>query len=247
MLTGMPAPHNQLAYWNSTGATKTFTHPIDLTWLADLPDRARILDYGCGYGRLAGLLHSHGTGHVEGADTAPALIDRARQQHPGLTFHLLDNPPQLPHPDASIDAVVLFAVLTCIPTDEGQRQLAAELHRVLRPGGIAYISDLCLQDDQRNINRYQQFAATYGTYGVFETSDGAICRHHTLAWLHELLRDFAVTTTREITVDTMNGHSVKATQLLATKPPPRHLTAISPRRTQPGSPCLTSPSTDYPK
>lgn len=91
---------------------------------------------------------------------------------------------------------------------------------MLRPGGIIYLSDLCLQSDQRNLARYEEFAAEYGTYGVFKTSDGAVCRHHTLAWLHHLLHDFEVTTSREITVDTMNAHPATAIQLLAAKPLP---------------------------
>jgi SAM-dependent methyltransferase len=124
----------------------------------------------------------------------------------------------LDHGDGSVDVVLLFAVLTCVPSDAGQRELVAELHRVLRPGGLLYLSDLCLQEDQRNRSRYQRFAAKYGTYGVFETGDGAVCRHQTPDWLHGLLADFDPVATREITVETMNGHPARATQLLLTKP-----------------------------
>lgn len=34
----------QADYWNSTGAAKTFTYPLELTWLSDLAPDARILD-----------------------------------------------------------------------------------------------------------------------------------------------------------------------------------------------------------
>ena len=56
----------------------------------------------------------------------------------------------LPYADESFDAVLLFAVLTCIPTNEGQRKLLENLRRLIRPGGLLYISDLYLQDDERN-------------------------------------------------------------------------------------------------
>lgn len=218
MLANMATLDNQLAYWNSAGATKIFTHPIEFAWLDGLDREARILDYGCGYGRVAGLLHEHGFSEIEGADTAPKLVERASAQWPAVPFNVIKAPPFLPHPDASVDAVLLFAVLTCIPTDGGQEQLITELRRVLRPGGILYLSDLCLQDDQRNRARYEAFAAKYGSFGVFETEDGAVCRHHTMDRLDRLLCGFDLVTTREISVNTMNGRPAKAVQMLAAKP-----------------------------
>lgn len=212
---------NQRTYWDTAGTTKTFTHPIDFAWLETLDATARIVDYGCGYGRVTALARQQGFTNVEGVDTSPGLIDRARRTLPDLTFQVLPDPPLLPYPDAGIDAVLLLAVLTCIPTDDGQRRLIAELARVLRPGGLLYVSDLLLQTDQRNLARYRQHADRYGEYGVFETADGAVCRHHRAEWLHELLLDrFAVVDTREIAVETMNANSAQAMQILAAKPSP---------------------------
>jgi SAM-dependent methyltransferase len=204
----------QTEYWNSTGAGKTFTHPLEPSWLSGLAPSARILDYGCGYGRLAGEVHGHGFAEVEGVDLSPALIARARQQWPALGFSVISTPPTLPYPDESFDAVLLFAVLTCIPTDTGQREVVAELRRLLRPGGLLYLSDMCLQPDERNGARYEEFAAKYGVYGVFETGDGAVCRHHDPAWLHGLLSGFDRVAERQVPVETMNGHPAQVTQLL---------------------------------
>jgi SAM-dependent methyltransferase len=204
----------QTQYWNSTGTVKTFTHPLEPTWLSTLGPNARILDYGCGYGRLAGELHQHGFTEVEGVDLSPGLIARARQQWAALCFSVIENPPALPHPDASFDAILLFAVLTCIPTDAGQRELVAELRRLLRPGALLYVSDMCLQPDERNQARYEAFATKYGTYGVFETGDGAVCRHHEPEWLHGLLTGFDHIADRQVQVETMNGHPAQITQLL---------------------------------
>jgi SAM-dependent methyltransferase len=209
---------SQLGYWDSTGAAKTFGHPLEPSWLEGVDRGAHILDYGCGYGRLAGVLLGKGFKNVEGVDVAPRLVARARQQHPAARFTVLDRPPRLRHADGSVHVVLLFAVLTCVPRDTAQRELVAELRRVLRPGGLLYLSDLCLQDDQRNRLRYRQFAEVYGTYGVFETGDGAVCRHHTLGWLRGLLADFDPVATREIPVETMNGRPAVATQMLVSKP-----------------------------
>jgi SAM-dependent methyltransferase len=205
----------QTEYWNSAGAAgKTFTHPLEPSWLSELDPGARILDYGCGYGRLSGELRQLGFEAVEGVDLSPALIARAQEQWPDLRFSVIDTPPTLPYPDESFDAVLLFAVLTCIPTDTGQRDLAAELRRLLRPGALLYLSDMCIQDDERNRPRYTRNAARYGVYGVFETDDGAVCRHHEPDWLRELLTGFDLVAEQKISVRTMNGNPARITQLL---------------------------------
>lgn len=52
---------------------------------AMVPRRARILDAGCGPGRVGGYLHS--VGHdVVGVDVDPALIAAAETDHPGPTW-----------------------------------------------------------------------------------------------------------------------------------------------------------------
>ncbi|MFF7974301.1 hypothetical protein [Streptomyces sp. NPDC007905] len=43
---------SQIAYGDSGGATKTFTHPVNLGWPAALNRQARVLGHCCGYGRV---------------------------------------------------------------------------------------------------------------------------------------------------------------------------------------------------
>jgi SAM-dependent methyltransferase len=217
MLDAVTDLDRQLVYWNTKGVEKSFGHPIELAWLDGVGHGSHVLDYGCGYGRLAGLLVESGFDNVEGLDVAPTLVTRACERVPRARFAVIDDPPRLSHLDDSVDVVLLFAVLTCIPTDAGQRELVAELHRVLRPGGLLYVSDLCLQDDARNQVRYQRFASIYATYGVFETGDGAVCRHHAVDWLDCLLAAFTPVNGRQVPVETMNGHPAVATQLLVAK------------------------------
>ncbi|MER7643994.1 class I SAM-dependent methyltransferase [Streptomyces sp. NPDC126522] len=114
---------------------------------------AAVLDYGCGYGRTLDALEQQGFDNFPAVDTSPGMIARARSLHPAMRFAVLNTPPTLACPDASIDMVVLFAVLTCIPSYDAQRLLIGELHRVLRAGALFYLSDLLLQDDQRNRDR----------------------------------------------------------------------------------------------
>ncbi|WP_433789942.1 class I SAM-dependent methyltransferase [Actinoplanes sp. CA-252034] len=140
-------------------------------------------------------LTAEGFTDVTGADISAGLIERGRRDHPGLRFTVLDSPPVLDRPAGSVDVILLFAVLTCVPDDAAQRALIAELDRLLAPGGLIHVSDLLLQDDDRNRRRY-----TGSPYGVFTTGDGATCRHHTAEHLRALLTRSDVGDDRRIDV-----------------------------------------------
>ena len=199
---------SQLSYWNQEGTTKTFTHPVNLDWLRKhLEPKARILDYGCGYGRITALLSEQGY-HVVGVDAAAAMIEKARALHSNLSFQQI-TPPVVPFPDGFFDAAVLFAVLTCIPDNDDQIATINELQRVVRPGGLLYISDYWLQ---RNRDRYVQYEGQYRTYGTFEVSLGVAVRHHSREWIASLLCGWEEIAIADIRVTTMNGHEATGFQ-----------------------------------
>ena len=208
---------NQVEYWDSVAKEKTFSHPLNASLFKSLVHTDdRILDYGCGYGRTWDELFSLGFQNVLGVDPSPQMIERGRKEHPHLNLLVLTSP-YLPFRDEAFDVGVLFSVLTCIPTDEGQRRILGEVSRVLGPGGVLYISDLPLQDDERNRCRYEKFAEKFGTYGVFELPDAAVCRHHEMSWIKSLTSGYETIETTEVGVTTMNGHSAKAFQYLGRK------------------------------
>ena len=119
--------------------------------------------------------------------------------------------------DASVDATLLFTVLTCVPTNEAQRAIVGEIGRVLRPGGLFYISDLWLQTDERNIERYVRDQPKYGTYGVFDLPEGVTVRHHDAGWIESLTRDFETRALDQIDITTMNGNPAKGFQWFGLK------------------------------
>ena len=172
---------------------------------------ASILDYGCGYGRVCRELRSEGYSNIVGVDPARGMIDRARAENPGIRFQVLDND-ALPFMAASFDAVLLFSVLTCIVDDEEQRAVVREIERTLRRGGTVYISDVLLQEDDRNRERYNAGVRAFGRYGVFELEPGVTFRHLPRTWVEELMSGFAPLGFVEIDVKTMNGNPAKAFQ-----------------------------------
>jgi SAM-dependent methyltransferase len=209
---------DQRPYWNEIGSRKTFTHPIERDWLARFVRPSdRILDYGCGYGRVFREFADVGYAHSTGIDFSAAAIVRGRGPHPELDLRVVDTLP-IPLEAGSFDVVLLFAVLTCIPDDDGQQAVTSECRRLLRENGLLYISDMPLQSTDEYRARYARGAAARpGVYGVFETSDGAVVRHHDEARLESWMRGFELLVRRDIDVMTMNGTACKAVQLLASK------------------------------
>jgi SAM-dependent methyltransferase len=140
------------------------------------------------------------------------MILAARKICPDFTFAVNDGA-QLPFEPGSFDAVLLFAVLTCIPDDAAQKNLLAQFKRVLRPGGLLLISDYPLQTDARNLERYAKFAQEPGGYGSFRLPEGALLRHHRREWFDELLVDFEIGEFVELDARTMNGNPSRIAQL----------------------------------
>lgn len=203
----------QVDYWNRIGPGKPFAHPVNFERLAQwLSPDSRILDVGCGYGRALGLLFDQGYRNLIGCDLAPAMVATARERFPAITFTEITSPPKLPVADAAVDAVLLFAVLTCVPTNDGQLALIAEIARVLPPGGLLYISDIWLQTDERNRERYARDQPKYGTYGVFNLPEGVTVRHHDPGWIETLTGDFETLALDQTDIHTMNGNPAKGFQ-----------------------------------
>lgn len=209
----------QIGYWDRVAPEKRFSHPLRLDWLARYltGSRVRILDYGCGYGRTLAELSEAGYERVLGSDFSEAMVGRARREVPNSKLVRSDGS-TLPLKSESFDAVLLFAVLTCIPNDNDQQVLVTEVERVLRPGGLLYISDLLVNDDLRNRQRYEQFAERFKCYGVLELPEGIVVRHHRKEWIEQLLGSFDQLENQPLIVTTMNGNKSSAFQYLGRKP-----------------------------
>ncbi len=90
----------------------------------------RVADLGCGSGVFSDLLRRHGCVPA-GVDISPKLIELGRRKYPGIEF-LEGDVERLPFPDASFDGVLLIGIVHHFPDPS---RCAAEVYRVLRPGG----------------------------------------------------------------------------------------------------------------
>jgi SAM-dependent methyltransferase len=97
--------------------------------------RSRILDAGCGSGRLAAYLA--GQGHdVLGIDIDPLLIDAGLTDHPGLPLRQLDLRDVSPTL-GEFDVVASAGNVMVYLEPGSERSVLAALASVLRPGGRA--------------------------------------------------------------------------------------------------------------
>jgi SAM-dependent methyltransferase len=213
------APPSQVDYWNRVANRKRFSHPLRTDWLLRYVKNpeSRLLDYGCGYGRTLAELSTAGFANIVGMDFSDAMLARARAAVPSALLVRNDGH-GVPFKNDSVDAVLLFAVLTCVPDGEEQRALLAEVERVLRPSGLLYVSDLLVNDDQRNRERYERDARKFKCYGVFELPEGVVVRHHQKEWIDEITSPFEQLEFAPFTVTTMNGNASAAFQYLGRKP-----------------------------
>ena len=208
---------NQKEYWDEVAEIKTFTHPIDLELINNfLNKQSRIVDFGCGYGRIVKQLTDLGFENVCGYDTSKELIARGISEN-NLALYHIDNPAELKLQDNSIDCIILFAVLTCIPSNEGQNGLINLLISKLKKGGVIYISDYYLQENSVEVERYECLNGDKNNFGVFKLPEGATFRHHTKEWIKTLTKDFDILIENPLIVKTMNGNIANGFQIIGKK------------------------------
>lgn len=100
------------------------------------PGRVDALDIGCGVGTIhPHILQSLGT--LSGVDVSADSIARARADHPGVRYETYEGR-RLPFANASFDLAYTICVMHHVPPSQWQ-EFAAEMKRVLRPGGVALV------------------------------------------------------------------------------------------------------------
>ena len=119
--------------WRDLGFVKDLMKPGD-----------RVLDFGCGNGRLAGFLQNN-YGEYVGVDVSQKLINIARDNNRELSsrvkfLKINSKHSKLPFEDNYFDVIFSIAVFHHFPTKEYRLKAAKELHRVLKPNGKIIVS-----------------------------------------------------------------------------------------------------------
>lgn len=104
-------------------------------WL-ELEDGLDVLDLGCGEGFWLLTLQRLRAVRLTGVDTDLGRLRSAEARGARATLVAADAQ-AIPFPDASFDRILLTEVLEHLPDERGA---LSEVHRLLRPGGVAAIS-----------------------------------------------------------------------------------------------------------
>ena len=99
------------------------------------PSDVHALDVGCGPGAAHRFLRELGT--LEGVDVSEPLLRRAAEENPGVRYRAYDGK-TLPFDEKSFDLAFAVNVFHHVEPPE-RANLAAELARVVRPGGIVAV------------------------------------------------------------------------------------------------------------
>lgn len=124
---------------------RAFAYPVMFGELG-LTDPAyrRVLDYGCGTGRVAERMVRELGASVVAADPSPGMLEVARQlrTHPDITYQLIGDDQRLDIADNAVDAAVSCFVFVCISEAERIQRIVSEVYRLLRPGATYAMLEL---------------------------------------------------------------------------------------------------------
>ncbi len=194
-------------YWNEIGSTKDFEDPLYLEKLSPfLEHDSKIVEYGCGYGRLLKFLHEEGYQNLIGFDFAENMIKRGHQTSPHL--ELVHLPKSGLIPTKNYDCVILSTILCTIIDKQEQMALIQEIMRILKPRGVLYLSDFMISDHPRY---------NYREDGIYTTSEQLTVRHHTTEWIMELLRSFNIQWFEQFNFKTMNQNVARTFHCIGQK------------------------------
>ncbi len=126
---------------------ETFAGVTPISLSAQLQPGQKILDLGCGAGldsRIAALrVGLQGT--VVGVDFSSAMLDRARRAGvPNNVRFVASGAEGLPFVDESFDVVLVNGIFNLNPD---RTAIFREMHRVLRPGGQAFVAELIVKPE----------------------------------------------------------------------------------------------------
>ena len=146
----LPAPPPRLIFLVIRSVWSDEYWKSGLTIVADLEDQLRyhkidphhfhrILDFGCGCGRLTRQLARFENAQLFGSDYNKELIDWCSHTLPIAQWSGINIAPPLPFESAYFDCILARSVFTHIDR-QLQHAWIEEFHRILHPGGILYFT-----------------------------------------------------------------------------------------------------------
>ncbi|AGH80852.1 type 11 methyltransferase [Psychromonas sp. CNPT3] len=189
-----------MSEWDSVAENVDFNLEISADHFArTVSQEAKVLDFGCGYGRIANQLYHLGYRHLVGVDSSIKMIHRGLIEFPHLDLRHLSGS-ILPFADNEFDSIITCAVFTCIPNQDVRKNILIELRRVLKPNGVLYLAEFCSEQSMR-----------------FTSSAGVPMWHSQQRELKIILDGFNIEQSQVVESSTMSGHASHASHIFARK------------------------------
>lgn len=188
------------AKWDLVADQINFNLKINLArFISKINIDSKILDFGCGYGRICSELFENGYNNVKGIDQSKNMITRGREKFPALCLDFVSSK-VLPYADCHFDTIVCCAVFTCIPTIEEREITINELYRILKPSGIFHLVE---------------FSST--TTKTHLSSFGVPMRHSSPEEYRKLISRFSIQEEEIIETETLKGKPSQSYSVFAVK------------------------------
>lgn len=170
-----------------------------------------LLDIGSGYGRVLDYLSDKGFTHVFGLEYNFRYLEKSH-----LSV-VCGKGEQAPFKDESFGAIFSIGVFSYILEDSKRVQFINEIHRILKPQGLLFLSCFMISGDEYHQKKYREGRTKYGTHGIFESDSGGIFRHSQEDEYRKLLHNFHILSWKTRPFTTMNKREALGVVIQAKK------------------------------
>jgi ubiquinone/menaquinone biosynthesis C-methylase UbiE len=185
--------------WNKSAKDIEFSLEIDdKIFDTHLSKESKILDIGCGYGRISNQIYALGYNNIIGVDSSIGFINRGKREFPHLNL-LHNSTGLLPFEESEFDTVILCAVLTCIPEKDDQIELLNEIERVLKSNGVIIATEFMKSEKM-----------DYSSDGSFYSALNIKMKHFDIEEIKNLFKNFYTTQLEIQQAKTIDGSPIES-------------------------------------
>lgn len=188
--------------WDQLAHSLDSTFPIDALRLKEcLVGCVRVLDYGCGTGRVLAVVDGIGIPYIAGCDTSERACMLAKKRVPRAQVVWISDPRKGPDIAPGFDAILIVGVLSSVIPLTERRKLLKIASNLVRHNGLVVVADFGVSESAPYPDRYKSCVIEDTT---FVTSDDLLTHHFYLSELIDLVGEVAVV---------KDAHSVEAVSM----------------------------------
>lgn len=165
--------------------TISFTTPFPRTdFIGEIPINSRILDLGCGYGRIMKYMYEKGFYQLDGIDISEKLIERAKEYFPHANY--FKSTIDVYQPKDKHDAVLICGVLEYFTDEADRSRLIDKLNEILKKYGYVYVQTFLLDD-----SNWSNYVSSYDAgerFGTLLLNNGLKLFHDTSSHIDKMFQ-----------------------------------------------------------